>query len=870
VNQGDGPGERLVKVVFSLDFDGGAWPGPLAGREAAAGETWVGPAGLLDLLETRLGIGEALDPPCVRAAGLVAAILRIDGFWSRSAAVDALGTARRLLDWRDALRLHGWRGEAASPRLGALAHVTADARPGWPDRLEAIARALARRGAGLQRLEVMDPIPTLPSLWRHVLATLSGRGTLVAERSLSPARALGDLAAARTAPFAPAGDGSLQLLRPDGPLAAAEEVAAWLAAVDHGGTVVIGGAPVLDAALRRHGLPTIGAAGHPSDDAVLQVLPLALAMASSPVDPARALEFLALPLSPIPRSIAGRLASTLRQWPAVGSDAWNQALAAGLASLPEAERSEVSERLDVLFRHGERNRQIARSALLSLLDVLDDWLRPRRPDRDGAAGWAGARSQCALVRRLVSFAPREDLSLSDLARIVEAATEEVSGRAPFGAEAGIAGVRWPGAVAGPASRVIWWSFVRDATETMPPVPLTQAERIELERVGVRVPTRAELAQALAPRRRRPLEQTRDVLVLVAPRHGDDGDEVAPHPVWDEIIARLGRAEDASSLETARVRATPPLALVEAPARTLPAPRRTWRVKGDAIARPERESVASVADLLGCPFRWLVERVARVRDGIARPLPTGPLLFGLVAHEVLARTLKATPAGGDDAERLATEVFDRDGPRLGAALFQPGMEEACAEVRVRTARAARAIATAIPAGRRLADNVERTVSRELLGGRFEGRMDLVLVDPPAIVDFKWGRLRDRRRALGSGTAHQLAAYVTLLGDGGGAAPAAAYFILESQRLIALDGMAFPGADVVRGPSLAETWRATERAVERRRAELAGGALSAPGNAGAVGETGPTQDALVGGTLVLAPTCDYCRLGALCGRAFGGAR
>ena len=30
-----------MRVVFGSDFDEGAWPGPLAGREATAGEIWV-------------------------------------------------------------------------------------------------------------------------------------------------------------------------------------------------------------------------------------------------------------------------------------------------------------------------------------------------------------------------------------------------------------------------------------------------------------------------------------------------------------------------------------------------------------------------------------------------------------------------------------------------------------------------------------------------------------------------------------------------------------------------------------------------------------------------------------------------------------
>ena len=44
-----------------------------------------------------------------------------DGFWTGSYDSDRFGTARRLLAWRDALRMGGWAGSAAGGRIDALA-----------------------------------------------------------------------------------------------------------------------------------------------------------------------------------------------------------------------------------------------------------------------------------------------------------------------------------------------------------------------------------------------------------------------------------------------------------------------------------------------------------------------------------------------------------------------------------------------------------------------------------------------------------------------------------------------------------------------------------------------------------------------------
>ena len=349
-----------MRIVFDPTFDATPWPGPLATflnlraplRDATAGEAWAGPRFLLNLLETQLGLGGPVVPAALRAATLVSAIAATEGFWSASARVDPLGTARTLLDWRDALWMAGWRGEPLrAGRLAALAKVTSAAPPGMPDRIAAVADVLERRAADVEELVRVEPTDDLPPAWRVLVDRLAARGTRVTPTVLAPADARGDLARAQLLSFAPEADGTLQLLRPHGPLQAAEEVAAWLGARrDLAQTVVVGADPVLDAALRRHGLPTTGSARPARDNALLQILPLVLALGWSPPDPQRVLELLTLPDGPVPRGLAGRLARALHEQPAVDSDPWRAALAAGLAAYESADdRARLQARLAVLF-----------------------------------------------------------------------------------------------------------------------------------------------------------------------------------------------------------------------------------------------------------------------------------------------------------------------------------------------------------------------------------------------------------------------------------------------------------------------------------------------------------------------------------------
>ena len=106
-----------MRITLGIDFDHGYWPGPLLDREASAGEAWVGPAGLLSILETALGLGGPHESEALRAARLVPRVLEADGFWSESARHNPLTAARTLLRWRDRLWMQGWQGERVSCQL---------------------------------------------------------------------------------------------------------------------------------------------------------------------------------------------------------------------------------------------------------------------------------------------------------------------------------------------------------------------------------------------------------------------------------------------------------------------------------------------------------------------------------------------------------------------------------------------------------------------------------------------------------------------------------------------------------------------------------------------------------------------------------
>ena len=169
----------MQHIRFGLSIDGGA--GALFG--AAVGRSALGPLGLLNVLETQLGLLRAtVSQPervvqmrqCLRAA------MTAPRFYASSFEADELGSAATLLGWRDTWFEHGWSGTFAAStgasvgsRLADMVAVEALASravtPGIGQRLTDIANALQHRSPQIERVELLDPLADFPLAWRRVL-----------------------------------------------------------------------------------------------------------------------------------------------------------------------------------------------------------------------------------------------------------------------------------------------------------------------------------------------------------------------------------------------------------------------------------------------------------------------------------------------------------------------------------------------------------------------------------------------------------------------------------------------------------------------------------------------------------------------------
>jgi hypothetical protein len=857
------PGEVPLKITFDLALDGAGWPGPLHGAAFVYGETWVGPMGLLGLLETRLGLGGRFDGSLQRACRL-ARDLRAQSdsssYWRRSFEVDPVATCLRLLRDRDQLRMWGWSGQAVSPRLAALHAATETASPGIPDRLRAVERELGRdrtgHSLGIDQVATHTRLADLPPAWTAIFSSMRRAGVAVEERRLEIAPALGDLAAARVAKYQPVGDGRLCLLRRQGPLDLADEIAASIAACDSlEGIVIIGADSVLEQALVRHGLPRSGVSA--TVPASSRLLALVLEAAFHPMEMEDLHALLTIDPGPVPRAVASSLIGALRKSPGRRSPDWQKALAVGLGRLDEPAREGVERRVgDLLMPVCGRDEALSGAALRSRLDALSDWARRRAPHAPSLLVLLG---QIASLLEAVGLLGEQAFSRQVLRRLCDDLGEVSWSRSS--SQVGLAHVARPGAILGPARSIVWWNFSRETALRPERLLLTRAERDGLRTAGAAPPDPSRAMSIEVESWRRPLTQAMQSLVLACAHTNESGGSNHPHPLWDDLTASLADFGSARTLEHARMLHLAPARSALSPLRAPVKPIATAMVASPLSLR-DPSSPTSIQQLLGCSMAWALNYHAHLHVGLAAPLPhPAPPLFGSLAHHILAKVLNGPVQEPETVAAQVETLFDSESTQICEALALPQHQADRAMLRRTIVDSARELVrlAAQHGVRTMMTEVPRTMGTP--GQTISGRLDLVWEAPPVVIDLKWGK-RTYVDEMETGTAIQIAAYAAM-SEIDGQRPETAYFVLLTQQLLAEPGGRLAaGATMTGAHTSSEVWSAALSSMQIRRDELAAGRLEAPG---ALGASAVQVEPGVSPTLRLAPPCRYCDFGALCGRS-----
>ncbi|MFI5297243.1 MAG: PD-(D/E)XK nuclease family protein [Polyangiales bacterium] len=875
---------------------------------------------LLRDLELRLGIPQVDGSPAVRIQRWSSRLSRLVDrapFYARSYRIDPVGTARTLLTWRDGLVDAGWNGSPIADggeRLATIAALEAlddvPMPPGDPDRLAIVERALASHTLCVyESLTLFDEAACLPGRWRRVLDRLVALGARlergVVERGAAPidsdlGRAQAALRGETFAKPALRGDGTLFLVRADSTSALAEVSAAIVRSDSGGRSVVIrsGNLAPLAASFEAQRLAGQGVASTSRWRPALQILPLTMELAFEPRDPYRVLELLTLPIGPF-AGIAGReLASAVSSSPGIGGPEWREArstIAERVALWAKAKAnadgasevdanaaaakaaSEVGERIADWFeiRGFEPSVGATPAQLSAVAARVSDWLRRRLATAEGDDTLGAAYAQAVQFAEAVGLDPRERLDLVAVRQLIETVgagelamtiSDEQAGRVDHVDDA--CGVR--------ASRdlVMWWHATDPAGVYSIHTAWRTSELRALTAAGIQFSEPDAILAAQSEAARVAILAARRRVVLAFATDGDD----AVHPIWDELVARLGADGPAVGSVTLTVSdllagrsAVPGLTVDAIDPLLLPEGRASWTI-ATGIEAPPHLSPTGLEQLVGCPLRWVLERRAGLREGSLASVPEGPILFGSLGHR-LVEILHGHGELSGEPEAVAVAAgtaFDRLIVEEGATLLRPGMALELSQLRSQLVAAARNLSALLTRADLELVSVEHEVEAPWGARTLNGRIDLLLRTRggrDAIMDLKWGE-KSYREKLENGQAIQLAAYGYAQSGGRDAFPPVAYFTLASGRALTTEQGAFGDARVVDGRSAQETWKAVnrtllevERLLARRTVPVTGVRASLP----ILEQAGVPESELVQYfALKNGDGCKYCEFDVICGR------
>lgn len=829
-----------MQITFGMQLDGQRPVRP--GNRL--GSVTVGPLGLLEILETQLGL-VALQPCAIQRVSAYRDCLAKEAgdkrFYLASFMADELGVAAELLSWRDDLYLHGWDGTASpnvSVRISDLAQVEMRAMgciaPSVGERLQRIASTLQTRRTPIGKILLVDDWQAYPSAWQAVLQCLPHASI---ERPEGRAKGfLGKLqvqlqksiAGEQLEPLMWEDDGTVQVVQAQ----TLSLAASWLSRsfTDIESLLLVssqeGGrldAHMVGANRARQGLDSASAL-RPA----FQVLPLTLELLWTPLNYPALLQFLSHSICPIRTHARRKLAAKIAASPGVEGVLWEEVLS-GISKHYGEDAAQVLESVTAWVQCPTYSRDHG----APLEDVLE---RVRRLGMffQGRTGHAEAahrlaalagHAQCTAVEQALETLVAQGVHLlrpRQLQQMVEQATANGSSNPLLAAQAGAQqAISRPGAAIEYVDTVVWWNM------TMPLLPShsvwSNAELKQLAEMGVSLPTGSVLLAQATQDWLRPMLAADRHLILVLGRQGEES-----HPLW-QMVETLADHPKVTALEELLI-ASGPLSQPHQLA-PLPSRKRWWKLSAETpLSALEKSSYSSLNLLLFNPYQWLLHYAARIRPSESLTLGDSYQLKGVLAHRVVERFFALPDALNMDSRDFSAWFvthFDQVIREEGAVLLMDGRGADLATFRHRLRRALEQLQIHFSDASAQSVDCETQLEGQFAGAVLAGSADLIITKKnghKAIVDMKWAggkkypeQLRDNRHL-------QLAIYAELLRQTTGSMPSVGYFILDSARLLTPDDQAFADSECIPANppgTTRELWQSFTHAWAWRQGQIADG-------------------------------------------------
>jgi len=804
-----------MEITFGLYLDGRKGPSPTNHFD----HPMVGRKGFLSLLETYLGLATP-EVSNARRVAVYSGLLRTHDngqrFYSESFKADSIGTAVRLLNWRDEWRLGGWLGNAHTDhplKIQELAAIEVSAATTLPageaERLKHIIDSLQKTGAGpIKLVYLVDPLEDFPVLWRQIIELMpaveirlpspQGSGQLLQIQK----QAL-DLVDGKHSDKAElTHSGTIQLIR-SRTVATAEH---WLSAYQAKNPterllLAEASGDSLDVTLSVSGGVKCGYEKYSQLRPALQALPLALELCWSPLDVKRLIDFLTHPVGPFSRIARTKLARAFARQPGIGGEVWTETK----SQLATGENAQ--ELLDQIGFWLESDRWPRKDgmpieALIARVDRMKEAMR-RKISAEGSNNthFSLVHRQCAAVHEALTVLLGQGLSKilpRQIEQLVSQATASGATNSTSVAEIGcMYSSSNAGACVEPVDEVIWWM---PSSPNLPnPTAWSGIEIQALNELGVEVRDPARELTSLSKQWLRPLLAARKNFVLVCPPPAEE-----VHPIR-QLLKKLLPSIEANAFDLdeaigSTLDGTMTVLLAHQPLPTVP---RAIQLSKPINLDTKTQSYTSLNELFNNPALFVLKREAALEPKSQLTVTDDNRLLGILAHRVFEKLFTHADAL-QWSENQAVEWLHNEAktllPTEGAALLMQGSGVSLQSFLKITQNAIISLLNHLRSAE--ATQVQTEIQMEGSFGDvpLTGKIDILITlkdERTVALDMKWGNENYYAKLLRSGAHLQLALYSSLIEQKTQCAPATlGYFILKTGALYVTDHGIFPNAQIIK--------------------------------------------------------------------------
>lgn len=891
----------MIEILFSKEFDSGVWNGPKTNEWGSVGQVAVGELGLLDLLETQLGLKRPESISYQRKIDYLQALRSaqssIHRFYTESLKTDPMAVTEHLLELRDTLVESGWKKNQVGKLAKIFDLVEVEKfflnKTGKADRLVLVADVLSdcKKFEIISSITVYSKEDSLSFIWKTILKDILPKfGVKVTffnsdfKAQADPKTDLGKLVTLRKSDSKPVADGSFTLLTGRDPWESARYVAAYLKTLhqeDLAKTVIL--APdkqrgILMSAMISQGIAYGGNHAEVSyARPALQILILALALTWEPKDPSVALSLLTMEGSPVHGGFRRKLIASFDQSLAVGGSTWSKYLAEITDELIEKaktdeEKEKIKNRKERItewfsapsysFEHG-----IPLDDFVAVCGRVSKWLRQI---------WA--------LKKQSSFREAYDLSelLSNLAKglgeptisrermihlLIDSVGDGIIADGTIAQSGGVRIVGHSSSIIDSCDYLIWWDFSSSTVNGYHEIFFSKSEVAELLNNKIAWPDPELKSISEAQSWNWPIMNTKKAALLVSQLLDSDGNANSFHPLLDELIPKQIRQKWKSEVHVNLLEKQSKVTKAFLKAIGATANKKTenyfvsrpeWISSKDQITLREVESASSLSKLLGCDLAYVLTYKAHLSGEDSASIEYNERIMGIIAHEVISLVFKKgvsiTPKEAiAEANKLIDGIIKDKAPQI----LQKERARDLSDLKQVVLRDVDFYANFIQDNKLSIIEAEVKIEKsdKTLGlVHVNGQIDHILADAngkQVIVDHKFGGAKWKEKDLVEGKSLQLALYSKLIS--GKPHPDLAYHIINNNKILVLN-KSFSRAQQVNGPDSAEVLLDAENKISEKAKILKSGKLTAHG---LIDENENER---------FSAPCGYCEYKGICGLAW----